>query len=139
MVNGVVYIGAANGLYAVNATTGQIIWKTVTAVFPLPPLPFDSSPTFGNGEVYVGSDAGFFALDSVTVEAIAVTPEGVEGHEVEELARFLAERIAIAERQSYRELVEKINERRLSRVLDLGFAERGKEARERATVVERAM
>jgi uncharacterized repeat protein (TIGR01451 family) len=61
VVNGVVYAGYGfgAGLYALNATTGAILWTFAT--------PVESSPAVANGVVYVGSDDGnVYALNAST-------------------------------------------------------------------------
>jgi outer membrane protein assembly factor BamB len=62
VANGVVYVGSDDaGVYALNATTGQVIWKTITGAA------VRSSPAVANGVVYVGSDdKGLYALDAAT-------------------------------------------------------------------------
>lgn len=62
LVNGVVYFGSADGnVYALNANTGGMIWKSA------PGGAFSSSPAVANGVVYIGSDANnFFALNAHT-------------------------------------------------------------------------
>jgi hypothetical protein len=85
------------------------------------------------------SVAARITLDTIAVEAIAVSPESVHRDELEELSRFVTESVPISESQTHRELVEEIHQRGLPRVLDFGFPERGKEAREGTTIVERAV
>jgi outer membrane protein assembly factor BamB len=60
--NGVVYIGSADkNLYAVNATTGALLWKNLTGGS------IASSPAVSNGIVYFGStDTNVYALDAST-------------------------------------------------------------------------
>jgi outer membrane protein assembly factor BamB len=62
VANGVVYVGSDDaGVYALNATTGQVIWKTITGAA------VRSSPAVAGGVVYVGSDdKGLYALDAAT-------------------------------------------------------------------------
>ena len=55
-------------LDAINASTGQIIWKTST--LPVQGLAFDSSPTVVNGVVYVGASDGLYALNATTGQII---------------------------------------------------------------------
>jgi glucose dehydrogenase len=59
VVNGQVYVGAANGLYSIEAATGKITWVLIGG-------PFDSSPTVENGVIYVGGSDGFYAVDANT-------------------------------------------------------------------------
>jgi outer membrane protein assembly factor BamB len=60
IVNGVAYIGAWDGYeYALNATTGAVIWKTFLGTITDPPcvpptMGITSSATVYNGVVYVG-------------------------------------------------------------------------------------
>jgi outer membrane protein assembly factor BamB len=63
VVNGVVYIGSPDGhLYALNATTGKILWQYKTGDV----ISF-SSPAVANGVVYVGSDdKTLHAVDAAT-------------------------------------------------------------------------
>ncbi len=60
--NGLVYVGSDDaGLYALNATTGQVVWKTITGAA------VRSSPAVAGGAVYVGSDdKAVYALDAAT-------------------------------------------------------------------------
>ncbi len=62
VVNGVVYVGSYDkNLYALNATTGALIWKYTTGGVVL------SSPAVVNGVVYVGSDDNnVYALNAAT-------------------------------------------------------------------------
>lgn len=58
VVNGVAYIGSGDGnLYAVNASTGAPVWKTLLAGGGT-----SSSPAVVNGTVFIGTgvDKGFF-------------------------------------------------------------------------------
>ena len=66
VVNGAVYIGSEdNNLYALNATTGALIWSFKTGGF------VDSSPAISNGVVYVGSlDNNIYALNANTGDLI---------------------------------------------------------------------
>jgi outer membrane protein assembly factor BamB len=61
--NGVVYIGSPDhNLYAVNATTGKVLWKYETG----DAINF-SSPAVANGIVYIGSDdKSLHAVDAAT-------------------------------------------------------------------------
>jgi outer membrane protein assembly factor BamB len=63
VVNGVVYIGSPDGhLYALNATTGKVLWKYETGDV----ISF-SSPAVANGIVYIGSDdKSLHAVDAAT-------------------------------------------------------------------------
>ncbi len=74
-VGGVVYLGSWDGYeYALNATTGAVMWKTflgitTTSVPQCGPEPIGvtSSPTVQNGVVYVGGgDAYWYALNAST-------------------------------------------------------------------------
>jgi outer membrane protein assembly factor BamB len=59
---GMVYVGAYDGnFYAVNETTGTLIWKYTTGSW------VESSPAVADGIVYVGSDDGnMYALNALT-------------------------------------------------------------------------
>jgi len=61
--NGVVYFGSwstDNSVYALNASTGALLWKYKTG------LNVKSSPTVTNGVVYVGSDDNnVYALNAI--------------------------------------------------------------------------
>jgi len=61
-VSGVVYVGSDDGgIYALDAATGKVLWKTNTGG------PVKSSPEVADGVVYVGSDdGGVYALDAAT-------------------------------------------------------------------------
>jgi outer membrane protein assembly factor BamB len=64
VANGIVYIGANDGnLYALNATTGAVLWSFQTEGGPVV-----SAPAFANGMVYVGSinNNEMFALNATT-------------------------------------------------------------------------
>jgi outer membrane protein assembly factor BamB len=67
VANGLVYVGADNGLYALNASTGELLWSYPTgggiAFF---------SPAVANGVVYVGSysDDAVYALKASTGELL---------------------------------------------------------------------
>ena len=51
VANGVVYVGSEdNNVYALNASTGALLWKYATGSV------VTSSPAVANGVVYVGSD-----------------------------------------------------------------------------------
>jgi outer membrane protein assembly factor BamB len=61
VANGVVYVGGGNGMSALDAGTGAVIWKF------WPGSGFASSPAIANGVVYVGSqDNNLYALDART-------------------------------------------------------------------------
>ncbi len=62
VVNGVVYVGAADGnVYALNASTGAKLWSYATGG------EVESSPAVANGVVYVGSDDdNVYALNAST-------------------------------------------------------------------------
>ena len=52
-VNNTIYVGGGDGyLYALNAKTGSVIWKTFIAIVPNEFL--WGSPVVGNGHVYIG-------------------------------------------------------------------------------------
>ena len=72
VANGVVYVGSDDaGLYALNATTGQVIWKTITGAA------VRSSPAVASGVVYVGSDdKAVYALDAATGAVLWKTTTG---------------------------------------------------------------
>jgi outer membrane protein assembly factor BamB len=59
--HGKVYISSAEGLYALDAATGDLVWRFDTE------LPLGNSPTVSNGVVYVaGYDRKLNALDATT-------------------------------------------------------------------------
>ena len=60
VANGVVYVGSDDdNLYALNASTGALLWEYTTGGFF-----FNSSPAVANGVVYVGSyDGNLYAFD----------------------------------------------------------------------------
>jgi len=59
--NGMLYISAARGLYALNAETGEQVW-----VYPTE-MPLGNSPTIANGVAYVGGlDNKLHAIDALT-------------------------------------------------------------------------
>ena len=65
VVNGVVYVGSANGfdsiMYALNATTGALLWASP------PGNIIESSPAVANDVVYIGNwDSNMYALDANT-------------------------------------------------------------------------
>lgn len=62
VVDGVVYVGSSDSyLYALNATTGKLLWKAKTGDW------IRSSPTVVNGVVYVGSfDSYLYAFKAST-------------------------------------------------------------------------
>ena len=73
IVNGVVYVGSWDGNeYALNGSTGAVIWQTALGTTTDPPcvpphLGVTSSATVINGVVYVGGgDAYWYALDANT-------------------------------------------------------------------------
>ncbi|HET8907219.1 MAG TPA: PQQ-binding-like beta-propeller repeat protein, partial [Ktedonobacterales bacterium] len=74
VVNGVVYVGSWDGYeYALNASTGAMLWKTFLGTTTASPTCFpsqmgiSSSATVQNGVVYVGGgDAYWYALDATT-------------------------------------------------------------------------
>jgi len=62
VADGIVYEGSDDyNVYALNATTGALVWKYATLG------PVNSSPRIANGVVYVASeDEHFYALDAQT-------------------------------------------------------------------------
>jgi outer membrane protein assembly factor BamB/regulation of enolase protein 1 (concanavalin A-like superfamily) len=74
IVNGVAYVGSWDGYeYALNVTTGAVIWKTLTGITTgnstcnPPTAGISSAATVLNGVVYVGGgDAYWYALDATT-------------------------------------------------------------------------
>ena len=74
IVNGVAYVGSWDGYeYALNATTGAVIWKTLTGITTgnsacnPPSAGISSAATVQGGVVYVGGgDAYWYALDVAT-------------------------------------------------------------------------
>ncbi len=64
VVGGVVYIGSEDGkVYALNASTGLILWSYLTNA--VPDSDVYSSPAVAGGVVYVGSgDGAFYALNA---------------------------------------------------------------------------
>ncbi len=59
--NGFLYLSTARGLYAFNATNGDVVWRFDTE------LPLGNSPTVANGIVYVGGyDRKLHALNAAT-------------------------------------------------------------------------
>ena len=59
--NGLIFISTARGLYALNPTTGDTVWRFDTE------LPLGNSPTVHNGILYVGGyDRKLHALNAVT-------------------------------------------------------------------------
>jgi outer membrane protein assembly factor BamB len=60
IVDGAVHLNSAVGdVYAVNASSGALLWRSSIGVSGL-------SPAVANGIVYVGNGAGLFALDAKT-------------------------------------------------------------------------
>src|SRR5262249_26058555 len=74
VANGVVYVGAWDGYeYALDATTGALLWKTFLGTTTASPTCFpaqmgiSSSAAVANGVVYVGGgDTYWYALDAAT-------------------------------------------------------------------------
>ena len=73
VVNGVAYVGSWDGYeYAINATTGVLVWKTFLGQTITPncqpsTIGVTSAATVINGVVYVGGgDANWYALDAAT-------------------------------------------------------------------------
>ena len=58
------------------------------------------------------------ALTRVNVQALAESSQGIRLHEVEELPCFLAQLLAIAQRDGNTEVIEKVDERGLARELE---------------------
>ncbi len=59
--NGFLFLSTARGLYAFNATNGNVVWRFDTE------LPLGNSPTVANGVVYVGGyDRKLHALDAAS-------------------------------------------------------------------------
>jgi outer membrane protein assembly factor BamB len=89
IVNGVAYIGSWNGYeYALNASTGAVIWKTFLGTLTDPPcvppnLGITSSATVYNGVVYVGGASGtngeeqWYALSASTGAILWSVPTGL--------------------------------------------------------------
>lgn len=83
VVGGVAYVGSWDGYeYALNATTGALIWKTylgltvVPACSP-PQLGVSSTPAVVNGAVYVGGgDSNWYALNASTGAVLWSVPTG---------------------------------------------------------------
>jgi outer membrane protein assembly factor BamB len=83
VVGGVAYVGSWDGYeYALNATTGALIWKTylgiTTAPACSPPqLGISSVPAVVNGVVYVGGgDSNWYALNASTGAVLWSVPTG---------------------------------------------------------------
>jgi outer membrane protein assembly factor BamB len=61
VANGVVYVGSAdNNVYALNASTGALLWSYLTDASVV------SSPAVANGVVYVASNDVMYALNAST-------------------------------------------------------------------------
>jgi outer membrane protein assembly factor BamB len=71
-VGGIVYVGSWDGYeYALNATTGALVWKTFLGQTTAPCYPqlagVSSGANINNGVIYVGGgDSNFYALDPNT-------------------------------------------------------------------------
>jgi outer membrane protein assembly factor BamB len=52
VANGVVYVGASNYMYALNASTGALLWSSATF------RPVSTSPVVANGMLYYATDYG---------------------------------------------------------------------------------
>jgi outer membrane protein assembly factor BamB len=70
---GMVYVGTwGEGLHAIDAATGEVVWRFLTGDEAEPDGPpasaFDSSPAIADGVVYVGEgpSGGVYALDAAT-------------------------------------------------------------------------
>jgi len=72
VVGGIVYVGSWDGYeYALNATTGALVWKTFLGQTTAPCYPqlagISSAADVENGVVYVGGgDSNWYALDATT-------------------------------------------------------------------------
>ena len=66
VVNGTAYVGSWNGNeYAINTSTGHVLWQTYLGVGTCYVRGIDSSATVWNGSVYVGGgDDHWYALDA---------------------------------------------------------------------------
>ena len=73
VANGVVYISSSDGkMYALDASTGHVLWTTPTGSYYL-----GSGPTVGNGKVYIGSfDHMLYAFDARTGAMLWSAPTG---------------------------------------------------------------
>jgi outer membrane protein assembly factor BamB len=61
VVNGVVYVGGGDNVYAIQASTGKILWIYATG------LNVESAPAVVNNVVYVSSDDySVYALNATT-------------------------------------------------------------------------
>src|SRR3954471_1285797 len=76
------------------------------------------------------------ALRRVEIETIAVSSERIRRKQIEDLARFVAQRMLVAQREGHAELVEEVDESGFTRVLDARLAQRRENLRQRATVIE---
>ena len=72
MANGVVYVGSTdNNTYALNASTGALLWKYTTGIV-------ESSPAVVNGVVYIGGYDGnvyAFGLKGSDAPALPQRPD----------------------------------------------------------------
>jgi eukaryotic-like serine/threonine-protein kinase len=65
LVNGVLYMGVSQFLFALNASDGTLVWRQEMSAFTA------SSPAVQNGVVYMNSaDGGVYAFDAATGAAI---------------------------------------------------------------------
>jgi outer membrane protein assembly factor BamB len=61
VVDGVLYIGAAQSVFAIDATSGEEVWRFQASSF------LSSSPAVVDGAVFIGSDGGtLFSIDAAT-------------------------------------------------------------------------
>jgi len=69
VVKGVVYVGSDDGIYALDAATGAIIWTTSF-------ISANSPPVVVKGVIYYGSDDGVYMLDATTGEVLGLLAIG---------------------------------------------------------------
>ena len=85
VVNGVVYEGSNDGyIYAINATTGVMNWKTflnvaTSSTCTRNPRGVTGTATVQNGVVYIGAGQYFFALDATTGTTLWKATLGTSG------------------------------------------------------------
>lgn len=70
IVNGIVYVGTASNLQALDAATGQVIWAAYTGGSNF------SSPTVDQGIVYIGGQNKLYAFDAGNGSLIWVSKTG---------------------------------------------------------------
>jgi outer membrane protein assembly factor BamB len=69
VVNGVVFVGSGDNVYALKASTGAKLWSFATGGV------VESSPAVANGVVYVGSEDGnVYALKASTGANVSALP-----------------------------------------------------------------